>query len=307
MNHSNEIELIGIDGGNPLGFLAAVGAALVASSFAPGTKLFWRPLAGAWRPVISGHEDGPEILLKNLHQALHSASTGHFEIDKRLPFEAAKFLAALDGTSRETTPKNRRTADFLAAFGSEAVQDKGVFEDTLFRMVRSGDAAGQGLPHYALENRKATGLTELRRTLFEAWDYRDDGFSLRLDPLEDQRYALRWKNPSKSTLSDGPGTMLGANTLALEALPLFPSVVSSGQLLTTGFHRNRQRQTFFTWPIWECPLAIDSLRSLLAVAKLREDKPPRKELARMGILEVYRCQRIAQNQYYSNFTPAQPA
>lgn len=307
MNYSNEIELIGIDGGNPLGFLAAVGTVQLASGFEPASKLFWRPLAGAWRPVISGQDGEPAIFLENLGQALHSASTAHFEIDRKLPFEAAKLEATLAATLQEVTPVNRRMADFLTAFGSEAVQEKGVFEDTPFRMVRSGDAAGQGLPHYALENRKATGLAELGRTLFEAWDYRDNGFSLRLDPLEDQRYALRWNNPSKSTLADGPGTMLGANTLALEAFPLFPSVASSGHLLTTGFHRNRQRQTFFTWPIWDCPLSVDAMRSMLALAKLRQDPLPRSELARMGIVEVYRCQRIAQNQYYSNFTPAQPA
>lgn len=307
MNNSNEIELLGIDGGNPLGFLAALGTTLLAVGFAPAAKLFWRPLTGAWRPVISHYDGDPETFLNSLSQALHSASTAHFEIDKKLPFETEKFETALAITYILATPHDRRMADFLAAFGSEAVQEKGIFKDTLFRMVRSGDAAGQGLPHYALENRKATSLDELRRTLFEPWDYRDNGFSLRLDPLDDQRYALRWKNPSKSTVADGPGTMLGANTLALEALPFFPSVANSGHLLTTGFHRDRQRQTFFTWPIWDCPLSIDGIRSLLALAKLRDDPPPRQQLILMGIVEVYRCQRIAQNQYYSNFAPARPA
>lgn len=306
MNTTNMIELSGIDGGNPLGFLAAIGTLVLARSFVPGAKLHWQPMGG-WRPVLSGYSNSREQLLEDLAQALQTSSTEHWDIDKKLPFEVDKFRNALKATQQASGPKNRRTKDFLVAFGSEVLHKKGIFEDTLFRMVRSGDSAGQGLPFYALKIQKSTGLESLRRTLYEPWDYRDDGPSLRLDPLEDQRYALRWKNPSKSTLCDGPGTMLGANALALEALALFPSVASGGRLLTTGFHRNRQRQTFFTWPIWECPLSPDGIRSLLALAALRENAPPRQELARRGVAEIYRCQRIAQNQYYSNFAPAFPA
>ena len=306
MNSGNAIELTGIDGGNPLGFLAAVGTVLLAQSFAPTAKLYWQP-AGGWRPLLSGYPHDRENLLEDLALALRKSSTEHWKIDKKLPFEVEKFTKALQAAQQTSRPENRRTADFLAAFGSEVVHEKGVFGDTPFRMVRSGDSAGQGLPVYALNIQKTTGLEHLRRTLFEPWDYRDDGSSLRLDPLEDQRYALRWKNPSKSSVADGPGTMLGGNALALEALALFPSVTSGGRLLTTGFHRNRQRQLFFTWPIWDSPLSLDAIRSLLALASLREDAPPRKELAQLGIVEIYRCQRIAQNQYYSNFAPAFPA
>lgn len=307
MANNNETVFSGIDGGNPLGFLAAVGAATLSRQFSAEARLFWRPTAGAWRPVLAGYDGEPEAFVQELGEALASVSTDHFEIDKRLPFEAEKFSKALAEAQPRACLHNRRYVDFLASFGSEVVQDKGVFKDTPLRMVRSGDAAGQGFPHYAQEIRRLAGASELWRTLFEPWDYRDDGFSLRWDPLEDQRYALRWKNPSKSSLADGPGTMLGANALALEALQLFPTAPRSGHLLTTGFHQNRHRQTFFTWPIWDRPASVEILRSLLALAELREESPPRKALARRGIVEIYRCQRIAQNQYYSNFAPAHPA
>ncbi len=85
----------------------------------------------------------------------------------------------------------------------------------------------------------------LRRTLFEPWDYGDHGFSsLRWDPLEDQRYALRWRDPSKSGANDGPGSMLGANSLALEALQAFPVIWTGREAETTGFHRNGRRSVF---------------------------------------------------------------
>ena len=87
-------------------------------------------------------------------------------------------------------------------------------------MVRSGDSAGQGLPFYAKEMRKKVGIDHIQRTLFHAWDYQDTGYSLRWDPIEDQRYALRWRDPSKSS----QGTMLAANSLAVEALQWFPTL-----------------------------------------------------------------------------------
>jgi len=47
----SEIELAGIDGANPLGFLTALGTLRVADRLFPGVRLSWRA-KGSWRPVI---------------------------------------------------------------------------------------------------------------------------------------------------------------------------------------------------------------------------------------------------------------
>jgi len=128
---------------------------------------------------------------------------------------------------------------------------------------------------------------------------------VRWDPREDVRYALRWRDPSgENALRSQAGSMLGANRLAIEGLALFPSVPVAGRLETTGFRGRRSRDTFFTWPIWEAATSVDGVRSILALAELQDERPDRGKLARLGVAEVYRSQRITVGKY-RNFTPAQ--
>jgi hypothetical protein len=58
----------------------------------------------------------------------------------------------------------------------------------------------------------------------------------------------------------------------------------------------------FTWPIWRPPLGADTVATVLGLAGLYRDDPPRNELAARGIVEVYRARRIGG--YYRNFAPA---
>lgn len=309
MNQTSRISplvLSGIDGGNPLGFLAALGTAILASKFCQDTRFYWCFEDSAWRPALEGCGTEKARFIERLLDTMKAACMTPFEIDNKLPFSVELFEKNLREAQRTTRPKNRRVADFLAAFGSEVNSEKGVFQDSRFRMVRSGDSAGQGLPAYARSIRATTDNSALERALFMLWDYQDNGFSLRWDPIEDRRYALRWRDPSKSKLKDGPGTMMGANSLAIEALQWYPTMFEGNQLVTTGFHRNLDREMWFTWPIWEHPISLDTVRSLLALPDLHVSQPSRSELARRGIVEIYRSQRIQQNKYYSNFTYGRP-
>lgn len=310
---TTELVLNGIDGANPLGFLAAVGCLALLSSAQPQMRLAWRPSEGTWRPVISGlelrretGESEESAFVRDLYLALATTSHEPFEIDRRLPFPSTALINKLRDVPTHGTAENRRTADVLAAFGSEAViGDKGNFEATAFCMVRSGDSAGNGLPAYALELQKLCGEKELSRALFKRWDYLDQGPSLRWDPAEDRRYALTWVDPKKD--SKNKPVMIGANVLALEALRLFPSVSDGTRLRTTGFAFLSRNHMAFTWPIWESWLNYDELRSTVGIGELNKPVPDRAMLERRGIVEIFRSERIAPNQYYKNFTPARPA
>lgn len=299
--------LNGIDGGNPLGFLSALGTAILTRSVCRDTRFSWCLEDGAWRPALQGCGTDTAWFIEQLLGAVKAASMAPFEIDNKLPFPVELFEHGLKEAQRTASPTDRRMADFLVAFGSEVNPDKDVFRDSRFRMVRSGDSAGQGLPSYARAIRDATNYAALERTLFVPWNYQDDGFSLRWDPIEDQRYALRWRNPSKSNRKDGPGTMIGANSLAVEALQWYPTMFQGNRLATTGFHRDSGNRVWFTWPIWDQSISLDTVRSLLALSDLHSTQPPRTQLAKRGIVEIYHSQRIQQSQYYSNFTSARPA
>ena len=302
--------LNGLDGGNPLGFLAAIGTTVAAQDTFPNVRLCWKSTSGGWRPWLTDCGEDKKEFSKKLFGTLRNVRMTVFDISDRMPFDVAKFVDALQEAQSRSSITDRRDADFLCAIGTELYPDhkKDVFQDSSFRMVRSGDSQGQGFLFYARDIRKKTDLACLERTLFQPWDYRDKGYSLRWDPMEDQRYALRWRDPSKrgqSDLTEGGGSMIAANSLAVEALRWFPTVLPNGRRAqTTGFHRVKQRENYFVWPIWTPPLGVEALRSLLSLEDLGKEPPPRRLLAERGIEDVYRSQRIPQNQYYSNFAPA---
>lgn len=302
---SEPLVLRGLNGVNPLAFLAALGSLRTAAAVFEGVRLAWRVETGAWRPVLTGCPVTDEQFSERIFHRLQELLLAPFEADTKLPFsrmELAKQLQALQAGYRDD---QRRVADLWAALGSDAHADKeGTFSDTAFRMVRSGDSAGNGLPAYALNIARATTQEALTKTLFRAWDYQDESKSrsLRLDPVDDQRYALRWKNPSKSGLEDGPGTMLGANRLALEGLSFFPTMCIGQAVVTTGFQKDKSGNIWFVWPIWTPALSADEVRSVLSAIELRLESFDRASLRSRGIEEVFKSQRIAQNQYYSNLT-----
>ena len=306
---SDFLVLRGLDAANPLAFLASLGALAYSTRTNPAARLGWCMGAGGWRPCIFGCGGDEAAFVDALFGAVSTSPTTAYLIDKRLPFPAPVFRTALQAAARAANPSDRRSADVLAGLGTDAYQDdKGNFVDTAFRMVRSGDAAGQGLPAYALAILKNTDEVAILQALFESWTYLDDDFSLRWDPIEDQRYALRWHDPSpQSNKKFGVRTMRGANALALEGLSLLPVQPTARGAKTTGFEALVRRREIFSWPIWEPPVQLDVVRSLLALSELQQRAPDRNDLRRRGIVEVYRSERIAPNQYYRNFSPAIPA
>ena len=65
------LALPGLDGSNPLAFLAALGTLRLANGLFPGTKLHWE-FDNGWRPVLGLSIDiTPEEFINNLHQRVH--------------------------------------------------------------------------------------------------------------------------------------------------------------------------------------------------------------------------------------------
>ncbi len=309
MPRSSEPGLVlsGLDGGNPLGFLAAVGTlnAVSVADSDPTWRMKWSPQDGSWFPalfanrVVSGEE-----LVELLASALQREATPEFDFDQNLNVDAEKFRKVAQDAQSCASSRDRRYADFVTAFGCEVVvtRDGKSIQDTALRTM-----SGAGHQHFLGTMKQlhdATTPRHLRKALFSTWDYSDTKLGLRWDPEEDRRYALRWGNPS-DTSKNPIKTMWGANRLAVEALPLLPTVLDSRGLETTGFAR-RDRAVLFTWPVWECAVSPEVVRSLLASAEMQESEPDRTKLRAMGVVEVYRSQRITVGKY-RNLTRAYPA
>ena len=308
--------LSGLDGSSPLGFLAAVGTLCVLDQRTPGVRLAWCRAHGSWRPLLIGCQGDEQEVSRQVLHGLKENSDDIFRIGKeseggkeshKFPFASGKFVEALNTQRCNACASDRRQADLLAALGTDFLPESGEFQDTQFRMVRKGDSARRGMLSYASANREVLDHHRVVRTLFQTWDYADDeGNTLRWDPIEDRRYALQWRDPSKSNSSDGPNTMLAANCLAVESLACFPTVATAKWVHTTGFRRFGRRESGFVWPIWTPSVSIQTVRSLVALEQLQEEPLPRKTLHAQGIEEVYCARRVRPNQYYRNFAPASP-
>lgn len=309
MPKSNEPGLLlnGLDGGNPLGFLAAVGTLNTASLIDSDRvwRMRWVAQDGSWFPeLIANRIVSGEELVELLASSLQGRATPELDFGQNLNVDAEKFRKVAQDAQRCAVRRDRRYADFVTAFGCEAVVtgDGKSIRDTAFRTM-----SGAGHQHFlgTMKQLCDSVISEhLHKALFNAWDYSDVKLGLRWDPQEDRRYALRWGNPS-DTSKNPIKTMWGANRLAVEALPLLPAVPDGRRLETTGFTR-RGGAVLFTWPVWECGVSPEAVRSLLSLAELQESEPDRTKLRAMGVVEVYRSRRITVGKF-RNFTHAYPA
>lgn len=309
---SEPLELSGLLGSNLLAFLAAIGSLITLSEAEEfgSVRLDWT-LSGGWRPRLwTSVPVDPEAVITTLASSLSRAgSQGAFEIATSSG-ELAKDLTISTAEYRLHTRKaaasgDRRLIDFANAFGSETVAVKnGNIADTGFRTM-----SGAGHQHFLGSMRELVACTEashLAAALFSPWKYEDDRPSMRWDPEDDRRYALRWKDPS----GDKIRTVRGANRLAIEGLRFFPVVPVDGRAVTTGFQGRGASDMTFTWPIWEVPLGADEVRSLVAAAAIQstnraKDESTRAALRRQGIVEVFQSRRLTLGKYRS-FSPARP-
>lgn len=309
--HTSDEALLlpGLDGTNPLGFLAALGVLRVLSLQKHGVKLSWRLSGGTWRPELFGIEKPLADLGAELHTAMQKLDHSAWSIDKELPFLASRLRGHAEKSVANSSQLNRMSADTLAAFGAECCREKKkvkkeeieIFKDTAFRLVRSGDNQHNGLLEYATFTLANCSAMQLQKSLASDWLYCDEKKSFRWDPAEDRGYALQWGNPS----DDGALTERGANCLALVGMACFPVIPVKGQGETTGFGLKEPKQASLTWPIWNYPINLNVVCSLLTLSELQRKQPDRVELASLGVAAAYRCDRVMTSTYYANFTPSQ--
>lgn len=303
------ILLSGLDGANPLGFLAAIGVLhiLTRSCGTDSVRMKWAASGGTWVPEI--HTDfsktpNQDAILTALFDGLAKNIADH---PVRI-LDTLKTAGDVNSDRRnvileqrdQSTAHNRMWTDWLAAVASE---------------MAGADAINQlqtARRDYYYKNLASviekTTPDHLRRSLFHSWDYADplDSQSLHLDPSEDRRHAHQWNQPSGDPDRKRSGGMLGANRLAIEAIPLFTSLPEGGTLRTIGFSGNRSTDTRWTWPIWDVAVSLPVIRSLLLLPELQQETPKPAEVTDLrarGVAAVYRTHRILVGKT-PNFTPA---
>lgn len=296
--------LPGLDGTNPLGFLAALGLlrTLDTQDMGKPVQMQWEQVNGTWTPRIFNGGSDVDELLNHLKSGFGALDSSPWTIGKKMPFEADRLRDESIDAISTSSQSCRDRIDTLASFGVECIRnDDETFGDTSLRMVRAGDSAGNGLLAYGKRILDETEEGDLRSALTDSWTLNDERCALRWDPSEFHGYATQWTNPSaEKTVSTR-----GGNRLALAAMPMLPTIPCGAKVGTVSFGRPDGKNECLSWPLWCIPCSVDVVKSLLALPGLHDKRPSPPELLARGIAAVYRCERVMTSTYYRNFTPAQ--
>lgn len=291
--------LSGLDGSNLLAFMAAVGALRLLARGRPASspRLRWEH-RGVWTPILEADLSQAELVEALAEVARATASQPALAIGDNIKLTAAEFREHRDRF--EADADWAESLRWLAAFASDACPDRhskdGLLDDTELRTMQ-----GAGHQHFLRSiqaNLAAATVEDVESDLFKPWGYNRKGNPLRWDPADDRQHAYRWRDPS----SDKSGVAAGALALASAALPAFPTMPTRRGLQTGGFASARGGP-LLTWPVWSPPLGLRAFGSLLAHPRLQDDTPPRRELAHLGVADIFRSRRISVGKM-RNFTPA---
>lgn len=326
----SELVLEGLDGKNPLAFLAALGVlgavADSAKTAAEEPRLRW-VLRGTYRPVLVGGPDRAGLIallrkdletfrdepaIEGLRYAKASGAATH---DLKPPPD--RFRAYLSGLveraqrqaekapwpgtdpARERLPDvARRSLAFAAAFATDvACDNNGNTKPTALHFT----AGQQELLAMVAELIRGVTDADLEEALFGPWRYERPLPVLQWDNTGTRDYALRASDPSKEKKLGVPG----ADWLAFRGLP-FVRVVPRGDTIVTTGCSGGWKTGVFRWPLWEVPLPRSVAAALLTSPELLDARPA--TMRARGVSMVFDADIHRSDQGgYGSFAPARVA
>lgn len=323
------VRLPGLDGSNPLGFLAALGVLRALDHLARVRRqrlprLRWIE-EGYWQPELDGQsalsierivadivEDKASWGSDPALQLAYDAS-GEELVDlgddtdrvirdlKPRPTAMRSFLHRLvcqadRGTGgQEQRLALRRSLDTVGFYGSEVVQDnKGNTKPFSLHF-----SAGQQTFLKAIAQlQEGVGEADVREALVGPWTGGSRLPSMSWDSTVARIYALRASDPS----AEKRGSNAGGDWLAFMGLGLLTAVPTGGSLRTTGV-RGGWMDGVYSWPVWTPWLTRSVVRSLLSVRDLHMTS--HGERAVVGLGAVFSSRITRSDQGYGGFSPAE--
>jgi hypothetical protein len=299
-----DLVLSGLRGSHPLGALAAFGLLRVLSRVAlpQPVKLSWVEHADWVARLTFPHPVARQTLIRATGWDVAQRGQAPeltWRDDLKAPLPDYHAFAA--GMLPTLTPEQRQTADFLAAFGSElvAMRRRPETRPTALDMTSGQQRflrAVRALVH-GMAAEPAQAEQAVAEALWGPWRYRDPVHALGWDPHRERLHAYAAQKPTQSKAR----SVKAAVWLGFEALPLFPTAAVAHRLQTGGF--NAQHDDF-SWPIWEVPLTLAVVRSVLSLAELVAAKPSAPSLQARGIIQVYRSRRSRSDRGYGLLRPS---
>lgn len=255
----HDLVLNGLDGSNPLAWLAAVGVVLVASEERDDVRLRWE-YGGRWRPVISGGPETLESLVDLLERDLRNCASDpalalEYDGKRDLKPPRGEFRTYLIALKQAAASGSRRSVDWAAAFATDvAIDNNGNTKPTALHFT-AGQQQFLQMVHELIE-----GVTrdDLREAIEGPWTYSRPLPVLGWDATSTRDYALRASNPSTDKKLGVPG----ADWLAVRGLAMLSAVPRGIRVFTTGCEGG-WKDGRFRWPVWTAPASVAVVRSLL--------------------------------------------
>jgi hypothetical protein len=305
-----EKTLTGLDGSNPLAFMAALGTLRILMSSAEQVRLSWRD-EGRWRPVLhlaEGTLDAVAAVMKDLRSWKHAPELSlQYEKDGKtgrkvrdLKPRPEVFKKFLEKAVKEAGER-RRLADFAAAYATDMARDgKGNTKPTAFHFT----AGQQNFLEMVAQLADGLNKEHVEEALFGPWRYESELPVLRWDVSGERLYALLASDPAGEKARGVPA----ADWLAFQSLPLFPcfpeaTLGSTARVVTTGFE-GHGKEFVFRWPLWTFPATLSTIRSLLAGAN-HALKPEERRARGIALVLESQCRRSDHG--YGTFSAPVPA
>ena len=270
------IRLRGLEGTNPLGFLAGLGVQVLFDAESDQPKLWWsddviphavvdsefsidRVVEQALR-VFPIWAETPAL---NPELGSKADDTGKFS-----PRDLTRYL----GNTRSQQPENR-FATALVAEGS--LDGAGTVAKPTDLYFTAGQLKFLKIAREILTEVDRDGLVE---GLAGPWSYSSPLSSLGWDTTDDRIYALAAVNPAKNKKLTNPGAEALA-ILGLSRHPVYAGRDFRGRdrTLTQGCEGPWRRGGTYAWPLWTRPATPNVVRSLLAQATGDQNKLRRRE------------------------------
>jgi hypothetical protein len=252
----NTHELKGIDGTNPIGFLAAMGAFRVATLRAPNATLAWQSDAPAPYPLLATTLSPEGFAQAVCEEAARVAEAlkKHGDVIKCAPAQYRETCKVhLDHGG---LPGDLSLADYFSAFACDSVTDKDGFVLPTLLSFSNGGGGQKLLKDFAALS-ILCDLRDVQDNIFGKQIHTKACTNLNWAPNALRSYALRWKDPEKTDKESN----VPLHVLAFLGLALFPCAPNGAALGTTGFDG---RGKAWKWPIWTTSAAYHTVTSLLA-------------------------------------------
>lgn len=259
--------LKGLNGSNPLGFMASVGLLRLIELQGNCPRLGFTDDGGfhAWIECDSALADIPGTVAKDAKDAT-GLQPWRLEYQKQekkgikavadLKAPPDRFRDFLKSATDKWLDKQPEQSNYAAAYGTDvAVDGKGNTKPTAFHFT----AANQQFLGTVEESRGKITRDWAEKSLHDRDGKTKPGSNLRWDPDAERSRALMGVNPN----DDGTVVNAPLEWLAFRGLPAFPCVPVGRRIVTCGVTGRRQAELRFRWPLWSCGASYATVRSLL--------------------------------------------